>query len=279
MIALKTIVVHFTSDERADELLRISLKLAQEHDAHLVGLFVTFAEIPSPWIGAGKALIDTSRAMLKSRSDAIRARFEAGSAAHGIRSEWRYVEPKRRVAIDVLLQHARCADLIIASQADEGHYDTSLVEYPEELLLDSGRPVLLVPTAGSFPSLGERVTIAWNDRREAARAAFDALPLLRKASDVRVLWVNPESEADGTPTIPTADIVKALSRHGIPCTAAAIRGADIDVGNVLLNDIADSGTTLLVMGGYGRRRIRELVFGGATRVILRSMTVPVLLSH
>jgi nucleotide-binding universal stress UspA family protein len=278
MSSYKTIVVHLADERRAARLLGVAARLAAQHDAHLIGLFVALPDVVSSPFGVGKGLIEKGKATIRQRAKEIEAIFEASGPGLGLKKEWRYVEPGRRAAVDVLLAHVRSADLIIASQNDLDWYDSLLMEYPVDLLLQSGRPVLFVPNTGEFGDIGARVLLAWNDRREAARAAFDALPLLERAKDVRVLWVNPETEA-GTGDVPTVEIVETLARHGVRCTAAVTRGSDQSVGTELLNQVSDNGASLLVMGGYGHKRFREYVFGGATREILRHMTVPVLMSH
>jgi len=122
--------------------------------------------------------------------------------------------------------------------------------------------------------------VAWNGTRESARAAFDALPLLAKAKSVKLLWINPSTENGGNGNgMPGSELATALSRHGVKVEAGHSAVRDVGVGDELLSRAADQGTDLLVMGAYGHSRVREYVFGGATRHILQHMTVPVLFSH
>jgi nucleotide-binding universal stress UspA family protein len=174
----------------------------------------------------------------------------------------------------------RCADLIVAGQDDPEDPESYVGDFfPENLVLSSGRPVLLVPNATNARSTGERVLIAWDGGREATRAIHDSLPFLRGAKSATVLTVNGEHQGERA-RIPGADIATVLARHGVRVEVADIEtGPGAAVGEVLLSQVADSGADLLVMGGYGHARWRELVMGGATRTILRSMTVPVLMSH
>jgi nucleotide-binding universal stress UspA family protein len=277
MSGYKTIVVHLADERRVDRTLAVAVDLARQHDAHLIGLFVSLPDVLSPPLGVGRSLVAAGRAAIRERAEKIRQKFEAAGAGLAHSQEWRFVEPGRAPAIDALMMHVRAADLIVAAQGDLSWDDNLLMEYPEELLLQSGRPILLVPNAGAFPSFGLRPLVAWSERREAARAAFDALPLLQTAESVRVLWVNPDVAAKGQSL--TGDIAKALSRHGVNSIPASIHGADADVGKVLLHEVKESGATMLIMGGYGHMRFREYIFGGATLHILRHMTVPTLLSH
>jgi nucleotide-binding universal stress UspA family protein len=175
--------------------------------------------------------------------------------------------------------HARSADLVIAAKSDPEFEDSMMLDFPETLATDSGRPTLIVPRSAEGRPIGRRITVAWNGRREAARATFDALPLLETADDVRLLWVNPEDDPRGAGDLPTIEIAATLARHGIKCEAAQSRSTDLKVGDEILARLADHASDLLVMGAYGHTRMREFIFGGTTRHILKHMTVPVLLSH
>jgi nucleotide-binding universal stress UspA family protein len=150
---------------------------------------------------------------------------------------------------------------------------------PEQVALASGRPVLIVPYAGHFDNVGRRVLIAWNATREAARAVSDAMPLLTSAELVTVLTIDPREGPHGHGELPGADIALHLARHGVKAQIERTVSAGMPVGEVLLSRVADLGADLIVMGAYGHSRAREVLLGGATRSVLRSMTVPVLMSH
>jgi nucleotide-binding universal stress UspA family protein len=139
--------------------------------------------------------------------------------------------------------------------------------------------VLVVPHDWAPGSLGERVLIAWDARREAARAVSDALPILRQAASVLVMSINPRSTPLGHGEVPGADIALHLARHQIEAEARSVETDRMDVGDALLAFAADRGRDLLVMGAYAHSRTRELVLGGATRTILKRMTLPVLMAH
>jgi nucleotide-binding universal stress UspA family protein len=146
-------------------------------------------------------------------------------------------------------------------------------------VMTSGRPVLAIPFAGDFPTLGERVLVAWNASREAARAVNDALPLMAAAKQVTVLAINPQRGIGRQGDVPAADIALHLARHGVKAEAAHTVANDISDGEALLSYAADVGADLIVSGAYGHSRARELVFGGVTRTLIAEMTAPVLLSH
>jgi nucleotide-binding universal stress UspA family protein len=153
-----------------------------------------------------------------------------------------------------------------------------LLDFPERLALESGRPVLVIPYAGRYPKIGHNVVIAWKAGRESARAVFDALPLLTGAAHVHILEIK-EHGSKKPSLAPDTSIAAALARHGIKPTIRTSVASDISVGDEILSRLADLDADLLVMGAYGHSRMRELVFGGTTRHIAQHMTVPTLFSH
>jgi nucleotide-binding universal stress UspA family protein len=141
----------------------------------------------------------------------------------------------------------------------------------ETALFGSGRPLLIVPYIYQTPFRVDRVLVAWDGGVQAARALADALPLLRRATRIDLVTV-------GASVGDSSAATRHLDRHGLAATHRSLSGGT-DVANMLLSYAADLGSDLLVMGGYGHRRVRELVFGGATRDVLKSMTIPVFMSH
>jgi nucleotide-binding universal stress UspA family protein len=177
----------------------------------------------------------------------------------------------------VVIEHGRATDLIIAGQTDPDWDLSPLLDFPEQLALESGRPVLVIPYVGRYPRVGRNVVIAWKPGRESARAVFDALPLLQCAENVHILEIKARDDERGI--APDTSIAAALARHGVKPTIRTLVAPDISVGDELLSRLSDLDADLLVMGAYGHSRMRELIFGGATRHIARHMTVPTLLSH
>ncbi len=275
----RTILVHLPDEVRAAKTLSVATKLAIAHDAHLIGLFAMPPDIISPAFGYARSVMEGGKKALRQRAQIIANMFESADAGLQIKKEWRFVEPGQQPSTDVIMNHARTADLLIVPQRNPNWDDTLLLECPEDIIMSSGRPTIMVPTAGTIETIGQRITVAWNDRREAARATFDALPLLTRANTVRVLWINPEDETSSPGDLPTAEISATLARHGIRCTSAEARGSDLKVGEELLKQVDQDLSDLLVMGAYGRSRFREFVLGGATRTILKDAKVPVMFSH
>jgi nucleotide-binding universal stress UspA family protein len=134
---------------------------------------------------------------------------------------------------------------------------------------------MVIPYIGARRRIGNKLLVAWNGSREAARAVADAMPLLERADEVKVLSAKPLDIGD----LSGADIALHLARHDVNTEASSSANKDIDIGDLLLNEAAQEGADLLVMGAYGHSRFRETVLGGATRHVLKNMTVPVLMSH
>ncbi|HEX9489871.1 MAG TPA: universal stress protein [Stellaceae bacterium] len=284
-MGLKDILVHVDDARGHEARLRIAIELARRNDARLTGLFiiepVDVAAFGAP-TGADVAALATletiqeeHHAARRALADRLAGDFRSATERAGVAAEWRLVEGD---VTDLVILNARYADLAILGQIDPENPGVGAPR-PEAVLLASGRPILVVPYIGAGETVGRRVLAAWNASREAARALNDALPLLEDAETVIVLSVNPERGIAGEGDLPAADIALHLARHDIKAEAAYAVAEDIGVGDVLLSRAADLGSDLLVMGGYGHSRLREVVLGGATRTLLRHMTLPVLLSH
>lgn len=275
-MALKDILVAVDEGEAAAGRVAYAAALAGRFDAHLTGLFVTAApEIPA-YVMAQIPIEARAIQAEEGKRIAAEARgmFEQAAAKAGLasRSAWMREDgmPTERTAL-----LGRYADLIVAGQSDPEAPVAGGVEIAE-LVLSGGRPVLLVPYAFRQQRLGEHVLIAWNGSREAARAVADAMPILEAAARISVLAVDP---GDALGDAPGADIALHLARHDIRVEAAQMESHGLSPANILLNRVADLSVDMIVMGAYGRSRLRELVLGGVTRDILRHMTVPVLMSH
>jgi nucleotide-binding universal stress UspA family protein len=276
-MSFKTILVHVDSGPRCSARVEIAIRLALQHDAHLVGLQALTPFEPPGYVLAemGPAIIEAQRHVAAAEIARAETEFAKPASAAGLRNvEWRSAidDP-----VEAMTLHARYADLVVIGQAGSANGSPTPADFPERLMLAAGRPVLIVPAIGSFPSLGKRILIAWNPSREATRAVTDSIPLLRLADHVHVMAVNPKSGEHGA--VAGADIGLYLARHGVRVEVKTDQGAEIDVGNELLSRAADLDADLIVMGGYGHSRLKEWVLGGATRTILESMTVPVLMSH
>ncbi|HWV81659.1 MAG TPA: universal stress protein [Hyphomicrobiaceae bacterium] len=273
----KTITTQLSNPRRADVVLSVAGRLAERFEGHLIGLDATPAfAFASPVITP--ADVDAIISADEARTAEVRTIFETASANRAFVAEWRELKLTNVDLPGAVLEHARASDLIVASQADPEWELSGMFDFPERLVMESGRPVLVVPYAGAYGEIGKRITIAWSGKRESVRAVFDALPLLKTAEAVTLLCVTSGSEG-GPGELPGTEIAASLARHGVKLTVQKSIAEDIGVADDILSRIADSGADLLVMGAYGYSRLREMVFGGVTHHILKHMTVPTLMSH
>jgi nucleotide-binding universal stress UspA family protein len=273
----KTVLVHVDNGKRSPVRLDVACRLAKLTDAHLIGLHaLSVVKLPSyALVEGGVQVREIHERMLSESAAAAEAMFKRAVKAGGVeKSEWR---ASRRDAVDAVPLHGRYADVIVIGQPNESDASGVEPDFAERLLLAAGRPVLIIPYAGEFPHIGTRVLVAWNAGREATRALTDAIPLLREADQVDVIAFNPRNAPHGE--VPGADIGLYLARHGIKVNVSQQTAEDVDVGNQLLSRAADLDSDLIVMGAYAHSRMQQLILGGATRTVLESMTVPVLMSH
>lgn len=163
-------------------------------------------------------------------------------------------------------------DLVVASQEIDQPLD-GVPDLASDLVLSAGRPILIIPGKGPFPSVGDRIVVGWKPGRVALRAVFDALPLLQNAQSVHMISVDEGKIETGS----APQLHASLARHGVSITDISTK--ESGVGEALLGQVAELESDLLVMGCYGRLRLSELIFGGATRHVLKYMTIPVLMSN
>ena len=284
-MAFKDILLHVDGSKRCPVRTDVAMTLARRFGSHLTGTYVLDIPAPEffygaamPFMGAGpEQVVERMRAEALGTAAPVEEGFRARLRREELEGDWRLVEGNLPASLAL---HARYTDLAVVGQPnpyeanDGGQRDVAVT-----IVMTSGRPVLVVPFAGEFPVVGERVLVAWNASREAARAVNDSLPLLKQAKLVTVLAVNPRHGIGGHGDVPAADICLHLARHGVKAEAAHTVANDIPDGEALLSYAADIGADLIVAGAYGHSRAREMVFGGVTRTLLNEMTVPVFLSH
>jgi nucleotide-binding universal stress UspA family protein len=273
----KTIVVHLDASRQRATRLELALTLAERFDAHLVGLFGLEPAYVPAMPEAGPVLIEQIMKQRRLLGERVAAEFrdKVRKEEYGAKSEWRATLDDGFAALEL---HAKYADLVVAGQPD---LDGGGVPawFAHRLVMSIGRPVLYVPAVGRFFDCGKRVLVPWNASREAARAVHDALPLLREAEQTEVVTFDPEKVLLADAALPDPDLGAYLARHGAKVMLSNQPSAGVDVGSLILSRVADTGADLIVMGAYSHSRVRELVLGGATREVFRSMRVPTLMSH
>jgi nucleotide-binding universal stress UspA family protein len=278
-MAYKNLLVQVDETRSCAKRIELAVDLAVAHEAHLTGVYVISEPSPASFVGVPAELLSELQQRAREAADAALARFAELARRNQVAFETRVDRVLYTEVADALATNARYADLVILGQIDVDDPATGLRYLPEEVILGCGRPALVVPYIGPAATFGERMMVAWDASREAARAVNDALPLLERAKTVSVVTVNPREQAFGHGEEPGADIGLHLARHGIKVDVQRVEAHDLDSANAILSHLANESADLLVMGAYGHSRLREFVLGGVTRRILAEMTVPVLMSH
>jgi nucleotide-binding universal stress UspA family protein len=275
---IKDLIVNVTVGASRDVAGPYAISIAETFEAHVGAVAFSYEPVIPPTVMGGipASLIDAQRADSERAATGALAKFDAAAKRAGVSFESRIVEASLAGAADTFGAMARRFDLSVIAQAEPDKIA------PEELIVEgalfgSGRPVVVVPYIQKSGVKLNRVMVAWDASRNAARAVADAMPFLAKAGVIDVVIV--ASERPKSDEVAGADIGHHLARHGLKVDVKRIVATDTDIANTILSHAADSSADFIVMGGYGHSRLREFVLGGATRGILSSMTVPVLMSH
>ena len=280
-MSIKTMLVHVDDRPQTPSHVDTAVTLAREVGARLIGAYLVPTGDMTPSLAAVLPKELVARRMREGTEAQHAAKLTFNDAA--VRGRLERIEWRAPAGhpVRAIVAHGRYTDLVVLGQRER---DDPLALFASEILTEAlfglGRPILIVPYTGAHATLGSRVLIATNGGREATRALSDAMPLIEKASQVRVLLGSSYEEAE-EPSFAVASTRLGgwLRDHGVEPTIERYNANSGDKGELLLSRAADYGSDLIVMGGYGHARVREWVLGGMTWTILRSMTVPVLMSH
>lgn len=282
-MSYKTVLVHVDESARASERIKIAAAVAMAEQAHLIGIAMTGASryfLQSRLPSETEPNLRDHLALLRDRAMRGLADFETAARRIGMPSfEKRLVDDEAGGGICL---QARYADLVVIGQNNPAeHSPVVLPDFPQYVVLHSGRPVLLVPHAGRFDQIGHRVLIGWDGSLAVTHAITGALPLLRRASMVQVAIFHGAQFADVQSAIngdsPAKDITRYLGRHGVQAEVL-LHPVPNDIGDALLGLASELQADLIVAGGYGHTRFREIMLGSVTATLLENMSVPVLMS-
>ncbi len=275
-------VLAIVAEAEADEpALALAAAIAKQTGASLSAAFLTplpdepLAYEPTVVAGVWAELLGRARA----QSEAERARIEARLKAFDQPCDLRAAEALSRDLGRVAAVHARYSDISVVTRPADGAAGDLREELIEGILFHSGRGVIAAPPEWRGGAIGERIVVAWDASREATRALSEAYPLLDKAARVTIVTIDAKPKTFGHGEQPGMNIAGHLARRGIKAEVRNIDGQGRTVAQTVLDEALALNADLIVMGGYAHSRLREIVFGGATRDLLRASPTPLLMAH
>lgn len=280
-MSYKTIMVCLNEVGRLKELVAAALTLGRACNAHVSGLYVIPAVQVYPSVGfeAAPQVFEGNRTFFKDNAEKVKAAFDEAMSREGLAHDFHQTDARTPIIADEVIEHGRSADLVVLSATNPDEITGVERDFVEQVVLSIGRPVIVLPANGITDIVLNEIIIGWDRGREAARAAFDALPLLRMADRVRVVRVDPQKFPSLRGTVPGSGLAITLARHGVKAEAQGYPTEGQDEGQALMRCADDAGAGLIVMGAYSHGRLSEFIFGGATRFVLTRMNRPVLMSH
>lgn len=277
-MAIKDILHLIDGEATPGPAAGVALDIAMRHSAHVTGVALAIDPIVPGFIVAPipVELIEAAREDgLKLADDAVR-RFRSAAERAGAAHETRVAEVLMGGVPEQFLAQCRVTDLVVIGQDDPSKPEPMREILIEQALFEGTAPILVVPYIAKPAFSAGRVMVAWDGSRTAARAVHAAMPLLAQADAIAVVMIGRATAVEGEPG---ADVATWLARHGLKVDVETIPSPGVSIADAIINHSSDRGFDLVVMGGYGHSRVREFLVGGATRDILASMTVPVLMAH
>ncbi|MFO1032578.1 MAG: universal stress protein [Hyphomicrobiales bacterium] len=276
-MAYKTIMLCITEIDRLPQLTAAARKLALDNDAHVTGLYVIpgIQVYPNAGLAAVPDVYDGNRKYFLDNKAAVRSAFEEAMSKDGLSFGFQEVDAATPLLSAAITNQCRAADIVVVSAVNPDEAVGAEYDFVQRVVIAAGRPVLVLPRKGEASLDYTEAMVGWDGGREAARAAFDSVPLLRKAKRVKIARVDESQRGQ----MGGADLAEGLARHKIKVEILNLSSDGLSAGETLLRACKDQGIGLLVMGAYGHSRFAEFVFGGATRHVINSLNIPVLMSH
>lgn len=277
---IKDLLVPLVLGQPSEEAIAAACELAMRFNGRVTALVALSMQTPPAMAwnyfpeGVYEALSDEARAAAERLAEQVRPLL----ARYAVPSETRVADGIWLSAPVVAAVHARYFDLVVLGRTANAVPEAERGLFAD-LLLDTGRPLLLVPSGFAWPQRLERAIVAWRPGPEASRALHDALPLLKLAGKVELVMVEPKVGETGHAELPGVDIAEHLARHGLAVNVSSIPREGLSTGEAIQRFARETGAQLIVAGGFGHSRARQMVFGGVTRRLFQHSTVPVLFAH
>ncbi len=279
---MKNLLVSLNDYDLRERLSTFAAELARRHDAYLSGVYVVPALrlYPVVTVHLPPDVLEAQRKAFHKRGEEVGEVFRKACEEARVHYDWHLEESFTPLVVDTVIGMGRMRDLIITGQPAGEEEPDQEADFADRLVMESGRPVLFVPREGKAEANFRYVVVGWNGSREAARALHDGLEFLQRAERVDLVRVNGQPEEEESGGADVEQLASLLVRHGVNAKGYIIpQDGHDDPGAALMNHADEQNADLLVMGAWGHSRLREYVFGGATRHVLQEMKRPVLMSH
>ena len=258
----KTVMVGLALDRPNDACLRVAGDIAERFGARVIGVAASDLRPPMYFADGDFAqkLLDEEATAIERRLSELETEFRASVERRAAAVEWRST---RSLPVPYMLQQARAADILVIGARPETLVDPSAAPDPSDLLMQAGRPLIVVPPTVEWLDL-RSVLVAWKDVREARRAVFDALPILAAATEVTIAEIPEQDGRHADARSHVGDVAAWLRGHGIAANTVVPEKAG-SVSGQLENIAANVGAGAVIAGAYGHSRFREWVLSGVTR--------------
>lgn len=279
-MAFKTITTVSTDPDLDNSIIEAAVTLAHAEDGHLDVICLGLDRTTPGFYYAGAHAVTVQNNMAEAEKDAHNVEVEMIRRLEQRDFNWstRAMATQNLGLAQFLGYNMRLSDVAVLPAPygeDRGHEAEVILE---SALYDAGVPTLVVPGGATFLPEPSRVTVAWNDSREALRAIHAAMPILQRAGLVNIAIIDPAPHAPDR-SDPGGMLSQMLSRHGIHAEVSVLARTTSRVADVISRHAADKNSELIVMGAYGHSRFREAVIGGATRDMLEIADRPVFMAH
>jgi len=278
---LSTISVHLDHTECCEVRTRLAAWLARRHGSHLMGIVPTWAPAGAGLAPHASGELDRTLAEaslhLRRRAETVAHVFHSRICPAASSCDARLIDGD---PVQAVVRHGRASDLIVVGQADEAAAVCEAANrLPEDVMLNAGRPVLIVPRSFRCARTSlDRILVAWDASREASMSLRGAMPLLRSATHVTLLSLRREPAAGPLQAPDPEDLSGWLLRHGVQASVERLT-TPLRIADALLDRAGALSSDLLVMGGYGHARLQQQLLGGVTREVLMRSGVPLLMAH
>ena len=278
---MKTIMASFTNFSRSSDVMEGAATLAELYEGHVVGHFPIPAAftlaISDP--AAAIPFDDSVRKLYEGKCPEIKKEFEKFFSAKDLLSEWKDEHRSETVLTHATLARGRSCDIIVVGQEKAGTKSAfEGARFISDIILGAGRPVLVIPPLQGRELKFNKIAIGWNASREACRAAFDSLPILQKADEVHLIWVNPEKKPSDAGKLPGSELAAALARHDVNVITQGLSNRK-KTASAIVDFVNGNAIDLLVLGAYGHMRLREQLLGGVTDYLLKNPPCPIVFAN